>query len=121
MQKSLSLVSVLVALVVCTGIAVAQEEREMTGTVTGVVTEVDPTAHTFTVMIQGKAITFSTALPTIGESIDIAFSWKPGGPLVARSMAQSSSEVEMRASDFHHCRAKGNPFYSLRLRDCSGF
>ena len=95
---------------------------------TAKVTGVDPTAKTFTVMIQGKAITFSAAelsnLPTVGKMIDITYTWNPGEPPMATSTTESGSKVgtgeeegqlQRSRCDCYYC---SQPFRSLNIKDC---
>ena len=99
-------------------------KHKMTAKVTGV----DPTAKTFTVMIQGKAITFSAAelsnLPTVGKMINITYAWNPGEPPMATSTTVSGSKVgtgeeegqlQRSRCDCYYC---SQPFRSLNIKDC---
>ena len=99
-------------------------KHEITGKVTGV----DPTAKTFTIMIQGKAITFSAAnlskLPTVGKMIDITYTWNPGEPPMATSTTESGSKVGTGEGegqlqrDRCDCYGCSEPFRTLRIKDC---
>jgi len=155
MKKLLTLALALVALAVFSGLGVAQqkgvEKSQPTGVekkqpatrekeavkgkaaiykheITGKVTGVDPTAKTFTVMIQGKAITFSAAnlskLPTVGKMIDITYTWNPGEPPMATSTTESGSKVGTGEGegqlqrDRCDCYGCSEPFRTLRIKDC---
>ena len=95
----------------------------MTGEVTGKVTGVDPTAKTFTVMVQGRAITFSATrlskLPTIGQTIDITYTWNPDQPPIATATTESGSTASAR-SKYEHCSEygghRGDPLVTLNLK-----
>ncbi len=62
---------------------------------TGKVTQVNPTANTFTVMANGQMVTFNganlNALPKVGEIIDITYTQTPGGPMSATTINNSKS------------------------------
>lgn len=95
----------------------------VTGELTGKVTGVDPTAKTFTAMTQGRAITFSAArlstLPTVGELIDISFTWEPGRTPNATSTTEPGSEAQRKKTE--HCSAPHKlcgPLESLNLKEC---
>jgi hypothetical protein len=64
---------------------------------TGKVTQVNPTTHTFTVMANGQMVTFNAAklpaLPKIGEIIDITYTQTPGGPMQATTINNSKSNT----------------------------
>jgi hypothetical protein len=145
----LTLALALVAMVVVTGLGVAQQKGEergrptgavekqpatgekavgkaspkpMTGELTGKVAGVDPTAKTFTVMVQGRAVTFSAAklskLPTVGENIDIAFTANPGQLPMATSSTESGSNARKPKKPYQHCddHTHGqNPLNSLNV------
>jgi hypothetical protein len=110
MKKLLTLALALVALAVFTDPAGAQQKgtqkspaaavetkqpaapaknsaHAMETMMTGTVTQVNEKAKTFTVMANGKEVTFSAkemrALPAVGDVIDITYTQTPGGPLVA--------------------------------------
>jgi hypothetical protein len=115
MKKLLTLALALVALTVFTGLSVGQGAQQkdkqkspptsgetkqpaaeaknsahaMETMMTGTVTQVNEKAKTFTVMANGKEVTFSAkemrALPAVGDVIDITYTQTPGGPLVATS------------------------------------
>lgn len=100
----------------------------ITGKLTGKVTGVDPTAKTFTTIIQGRAITFSAArlskLPTVGENMDITFTLNPDGelPLVtstARPGSTTDSTPKPRIGGGNeHCNSHSSmrpPFRSLNV------
>jgi hypothetical protein len=101
--------------------------RPMTGELTGKVTGVDPAAKTFTVMVQGRAVTFSAArlskVPTVGENIDMAFTENPGGPPMATSSTASSAAAGARGvkKPYQHCGNKDvpggyhDPLYTLNV------
>lgn len=98
--------------------------KPMTGELTGKVTGVDPTAKTFTVMFQGRAITFSAArlrkLATVGENIAIAFTANPGELPMATSTTESGSNAgaERVKKNYQHCddHTHGqNPLNSLNV------
>jgi hypothetical protein len=98
--------------------------KPMTGELTAKVTGVDPTAKTFTVMVQGRAATFSAAklrkLPTVGENIAIAFTVNPGELPMATSSAESASNAgaERVKKPNQHCDDHthgSNPLNSLNL------
>ena len=157
MKKLLTLALALVALAVFSGLGVAQqkgvEKSQPTGVekkqpatgekktvkgndattykhnkMTAKVTGVDPTAKTFTIMIQGKAITFSAAnlskLPTVGKMIDITYAWNPGEPPMATSTTESGSKVGTGEGegqlqrDRCDCYGCSEPFRTLRIKDC---
>ncbi|MFI5395988.1 MAG: hypothetical protein ACHQ9S_10685 [Candidatus Binatia bacterium] len=93
--------------------------KPMAGELTGKVTGVDPTAKTFTVMVQGRAVTFSAAklgkLPRAGENIDIAFTSNPGGPPMATSATESGAKQVKKP--YQHCddHTYRNPLNSLNV------
>ncbi len=98
--------------------------RPMTGELTAKVTGVDPTARTFTVIFQDRAITFSAArlskLPAVGENIDIAFTAKPGELPMATSPAEpgSTARATRTKTPLQHCddHTHGqNPLNSLNV------
>lgn len=148
MKKLLTLTLALVALVAFAGFSAAQQKAEekkppATGEkeavkgndattykheITGKVAGVDPTAKTFTVIIQGKAITFSAAdlskLPTVGKIFDITYTWNPGEPPMATSTTESGSKIgtgeeegqlQRSRCDCYYC---SQPFRSLNIKDC---
>jgi hypothetical protein len=100
--------------------AATASPKLLTGELTGKVTEVDPGAKLFTVMVQGRAITFSAVklskLPTTGETIDITFTFEPGGVPMATSIALNTSGTARQK--VHHCRGWGPPMESLNLIKC---
>jgi hypothetical protein len=65
---------------------------------TGTVTQVNPTANTFTVMAKGKAVTFAAAklkaLPNVGEILDITYTETPGGSMEATTVKGSKSNSD---------------------------
>jgi len=96
--------------------------RPMTGELTAKVTGVDPTAKTFTVIFQDRTITFSAAklskLPTVGETIAIAFTAKPGELPMAASPAESGSKAARKYGGNKHCydpRPYSGPLTSLNV------
>lgn len=159
MKRLLTLALALVALAVFSGLGVAQQngveknqpadvEKKQPATeekktvkgydaptyknkMTAKVMGVDPRAKTFTVMVEGKAVTFSAAklskFPTVGENIDITFTWNPGEPPMATSTTESGSKAgtsEEEKQKATHCGGKqwgGTPLYSLHLGgpDCN--
>jgi hypothetical protein len=63
---------------------------------TGKVTQVNPTAKTFTVMAKGQAVTFTAAnltLPKVGEILDITYTQTPGGPMEATTTKSTKSKT----------------------------
>jgi len=64
---------------------------------TGKVTQVNPTAKTFTVMAKGKSVTFiaqapgELTLPKVGQILDITYTQTPGGPMKAITINNSKS------------------------------
>jgi len=157
MKKLLTLALALVALAVFSGLGVAQqkgvEKSQPTGVekkqpatgekeavkgkaaiykheITGKVTGVDPTAKTFTVMVQGRAITFSAAklnkLPTVEENIDITFTLKPDQLPIVTSTARSGSmrggglrqPVGGKCHCNHHTGSDLGPLRSLNVCTC---
>jgi len=106
----------------------AQEQRAarpMTGEVTGKVVDIDPRAMTFTLMVQGRAITFSAArlgkLPRVAENLDVTFAENPGGPPMATAMAEAGSAASMKVGGKRHCNNKDvpggyhDPLYTLNV------
>ena len=92
----------------------------VTGEITGKVTGVDPTAKTFTVMAQGRAITFSAArlskLPTVGKNIDVAFAWNPDELPMATSTTESGSTAGRKYGGNKHCYGhQHDPLASLNV------
>ena len=158
MKKLLTLALALVALAAFSGLSAAQQKGEqksrpegvemeqpatgeketvdkaspklMTGEVTGRVTGIDPTAKTFTVMVQGRAITFSAAklnkLPTVEENIDITFTLKPDQLPIVTSTARSGSmrggglrqPVGGKCHCNHHTGSNLGPLRSLNVCTC---
>jgi hypothetical protein len=121
MKKLLTLALALVALAVFTDPAGAQQKgtqkspaaavetkqpaapaknsaHAMETMMTGTVTQVNEKAKTFTVMANGKEVTFSAremkALPEVGRIIDITYTQTtPGGPLNSISLNSSRSNI----------------------------
>jgi len=66
--------------------------------ITGRVTQVNPTANTFTVTSKGQAVTFNAAklpaLPAVGAIIDITATPTPGGPMEATTVKSSKSNSQ---------------------------
>ena len=63
---------------------------------TGKVTQVNPTAKTFTVMAKGQAVTFTAAnltLPKVGEILDITYTETPGGTKKATTINSTKSQT----------------------------
>ena len=64
---------------------------------TGKVTQVNPTAKTFTVMAKGKSVTFIAQAPgeltllKVGQILDITYTQTPGGPMKAITTNTSKS------------------------------
>jgi hypothetical protein len=81
----------------------------MTGSLTGKVTAVDAQARTFAVMVQGRAISFSAAalgkLPTVGQSVDVAFTARPGERPTATSIAETGAgaSAQREKKKYQHC------------------
>jgi len=99
----------------------------ITGKLTGKVTGADPRAKTFTVMVQGRAITFSAAmlskLPTVGEIVDITFTLKPDELPLATSMARPGSTAgsTLKPGGYCHCNSHSSvrpPLKSLNVCKC---
>jgi hypothetical protein len=100
----------------------------ITGKLTGKVTGVDPTAKAFTVMVQGRAITFSAAelstLPTVGEIVDITFTLKPDELPLATSTARPGSTADSTlrpVGGYCHCNSHSSvrpPLKSLNVCKC---
>lgn len=95
----------------------------VTGELTGKVTGVDPMAKLFTVMVQGRAITFSGArlskLPTVGETIDITFTLKPDELPLATSTSTGASTL--KPGGYCHCNSHSSvrpPLKSLNVCKC---
>ncbi|WP_337286322.1 hypothetical protein [Candidatus Methylomirabilis sp.] len=104
----------LTILVALTGLSAAQERKVMEKPaekptqgklpfvgkqqlMTGKVTQVNPTANTFTVMANGQMVTFNgtnlNALPKVGEIIDITYTQTPGGPMRATTVNNTKSNT----------------------------
>ena len=95
MNKPLSLTLALAMLTLSIGLATAQTPERSTsdGTssrgkptkeqMTGKVTEVNARAKTFTITSKGKTVVFSgaslSALPKVGQVVDITYTQSPGG------------------------------------------
>ncbi len=119
-MRRLFLLSTIASLVVVvlagfTGLSTAQQERKAgekpaekptqgklpfvgkQQLMTGKVTQVDEKANTFTVTLNGQAVTFSAAtlpsLPIVGQIIDITYTQTPGGPMEATNLNLSKSNV----------------------------
>jgi len=64
---------------------------------TGKVTQVDAKAKTFTIMAQGKSVTFSAAelqaLPANGDMVEVTYTVTPGGALKASNLNASKSNI----------------------------
>jgi len=99
----------------------------VTGELTGKVTGVDPMAKFFTVMVQGRAITFSAArlskLPTVGETIDITFTLKPDELPLVTSTARpgSTTDSTLKPGGKCHCNSHSwvrPPLKSLNVCSC---
>lgn len=106
MQRWLTFTLMLTILIAFTTLAAAQQKaQEKTGTtkldrpilqITGKVTQVNPTANTFTVTANGKAVTFTAAnltLPKVGEILDITYTQTPGGPMQAMTINSTKSNT----------------------------
>ena len=95
MKKPLSLTLALAMLTLSTGLATAQTPgkpaidgaasrgKPTKEQMTGKVTEVDARARTFTVTSKGKTVVFSgtdlSALPKVGQVVDVTYTQAPGG------------------------------------------
>lgn len=105
MKKLLTLVSALVALVVVTGPSIGQAARENvkqssardapTGQASGKVMGVNPENNTFTIVDDGKKLTFSgaklRALPKLNETVEVSYTGTPDGPPEATTVISSKS------------------------------
>ncbi len=154
MKKLLTLAVALITLIVFSGPGLAQKKQPATGEkktargndaatyeheMTAKVTSVDPAAKTFTVMIQGKSITFSAAklnkLPTVGKMIDMTYTWNPDKAPMAGSTTEAGSKAatgeekgqagqtgtrSTGASNYTHCSDSPghhhDPFVTLKLK-----
>jgi hypothetical protein len=81
--------------------------KPVTGEVTGSVTALDPTAKTVTLMVQGRAITFSTGrlskLPPVGKNINLTFILAPAGLPMATSTTEAGSTARPHLGGNKHC------------------
>lgn len=107
MKRWLTFTLMLTILMAFTTLATAQQKaQEKKGSIkldkpvlqmTGKVTQVNPTANTFTVMSNGQAVTFSAAklpaLPKVGEIIDITHTQTSGGPMEATTIKTTKSNT----------------------------
>ena len=70
----------------------SKEQRQVTGKV------VSQSGNTFTIMANGKQLTFSAArlkaLPKVGDIIDITYTQTPGGPMEATTVKGSKSNSD---------------------------
>ena len=104
-MKGFSTVTLAIALVTiprfCTAQQRAEEMRQVDKAspklMTGKVTQVDAKAQTFTIMTQGKSVTFSAAtlraLPAIGDMVDVTYIVTPGGSFKASNLNLAKSNV----------------------------
>ena len=111
MKRWLTFTLTLTVLMAFTTLAAAQQKaQEKKGTIkldrpilvkprlemTGKVTQVNPTAKTFTVMAKGQAVTFTAAnltLPKVGEILDITYTETPGGTKKATTINSTKSQT----------------------------
>lgn len=103
MKKLLTLALGVVVLAAFTGFGVAQqkvfgaETQHLYLKITGKVTQVNEKTKSFTVMANGKEVTFTAAklpaLPKIGEIIDITYTQTPGGPMAATTINTSKGNT----------------------------
>ena len=65
-------------------------------------TVINQSGNTFTVMANGKQLTFSAAklkdVPKVGETIDITYTQTPGGPMEATTVKSSKSNSSERGA-----------------------
>ncbi len=100
----------------------------VTGGFTGKVTAVDPMARLLTVVVQGRAVTFSAArlskLPAVGETVDITFTTTPDGLPLATSTARTGSTLGSTLRPVGgncHCNSHSSvrpPLKSLNVCKC---
>jgi hypothetical protein len=104
-MKILSTVALAIALVTIPGFCTAQQRAEEMRQVdkatptlmTGKVTQVDAKAKSFTIMAQGKSVTFSAAelpaLPANGDMVDVTYIVTPAGSFKASNLNLAKSNV----------------------------
>jgi hypothetical protein len=103
-MKKLSTLALCIGLVfIVAGVSVAQERLDKSTPIlmrqmTGKVTKVDASAKTFTVIANGKEVTFKAsklpALPKVGEIVSLTFADDGGpGPMEATNLNSSKSNV----------------------------
>lgn len=78
-------------------VVVAAETVHLYLKMTGKVIRDNQSGKTFTVMAEGKEVTFSAAklkaLPKVGEIIDITYTATPGGPMEATTINTTKSNT----------------------------